>query len=258
MIDVAGGCNPLLRAFNPTSLALTSWLRSGATSGDVTTWPDALGGAGATANAARAPTAQSDKGLSFNGATPDVMGETLGAHNFHTGNLTRYIWVKPTGVTGNQTIYSIHIGAGGASARVLEIKLAGAALRIDIYVSGANGRRFTYNSMFSAGVARLIGLEFNSGGATEADKVVATRSGVILTASSVINLGSGGAITTLVSATGRALFGNFRDDATPSDFYTGLLGPNSYCRAGSAMAGATAGNMLQSARDALNAFEPLA
>lgn len=240
-----------------TQLGMTAWLRNSATSGDVTSWFSQLDSNHATANAARAGEAQSDSSLLMVAATPDVYAWPIAVSTFNVNYLTFYFWAKPTAVATNQTLLSIHIGTGGASARVLEIKLISAVFRIDVYSSGSNGRRFNFNAQAAAGTSRLWGFEFNKDGATENDRVVGTRGGVVLVPSSVVDLGTGGSPATLVSATGNILLGNFNNSAVASDAYGGQYGRNAFCRAGSVMDGVTSGTMTQTARDALNLFEPL-
>lgn len=258
MTDSGACCNPLLRAFSPTSLALTAWLRMLATSGDQTSWSDVLGGAAAAANAARAPTAQADSSLLFNAATPDVFAWQSGAHNFNVNNLTYYWWAKPTAVASTQMLISLALGTGGFGIRCLEVAFLNANFRVDVYVSGPNGRRFTYNTQAAAGTPRLWGIEYDSSGTLETDKLIVTRSGAEISPSSVTSLGAGGTLGALVSGSGSILLGNFHNSATVSNPYGGSYARNFYARAGSKMAGATRGNLTQAARDALNAFEPLA
>jgi len=257
MMMGSSGMPALLRAFSPTSLGLTAWYRSTATSGDVTQWADVLGGTAIMFNAARAATAQADKALSFNGATPDVGSVQLGANNFNVNHFAIFLRAKPTAAAGTQTLFAIMNGTGGA-VRCIEIRPTIAAFRVDVYsTSGGDGRRYSYNAQVAAGVARTWGVEFTSSGATELDRTVVSRDGSILVPSASVDLGAGGAPLQLVAATGRAVFGNFHDSAVASNPFTGLLGWDVFIRAGSRMAGATAGVMTQQARTNITTFEPL-
>ncbi len=257
-MQLPGRTNPLLRAFDPSSLGLTAWYRSGATSGDVASIPDVLGGTSIMFNAARAPTAQADKALAYTAATPDVGSILIGANNFNVNTLAVFFKAKPTAVATTQMLLSLNIGTNGAGVRCFDIAFASAALRLDVYSSGTNGRRLTYNTQVAAGTARMWGFEFFGVGAGENDRLVMTRNGAILTPSSAIDLSGGGSPTTLVNAAGgRMLWGNFNDSAVASNAYGGLLGWDIFIRAAARMSGATAGIMTQQARDNLNTYEPL-
>lgn len=241
----------------PLAQGMTAWLWETATSGDQATWERLLGNHDATATAGRQPAAGADSSLAFVAATPDAMAWAISGANFSTDYLAIYLWVKPTGVTGNQTLYSVHIGTGGASARSFEIKMATTALRVDVYSSVGNGRRHTFNSMFAAGVPRLIGFEFNKDGSGDG-RVVATRDAVVLTPTSVVDLGTGGAPSILVNVIGNAILGNFNNSASASDAFGGQLGRSLVARSGSKMTGVTTtGVLTQTARNALFAFAPL-
>lgn len=258
MPDGRSGTNPLLRAFNPTSLGLTAWYRSGATSGDVTSWAEVLGGAALTFNAARAPTAQSNKALRFTAATPDVGGVLIGANNFNRDYLGIVFRAKPSAVVTNQTFFSLNIGTAGAGARILDFMIASAALRVDVYSAGSAGRRYTYNSVAST-AARQWELSWNKDGAGENDRTIVFRDAVELVPSSSTDLGAGGVPTQLVAAGGggRILFGNFNDSAVASNPFGGDFGWDIFIRAGSRMTGATRGIFTTAARTNMLAFEPL-
>lgn len=243
----------------PLAAGATSWLWMSAGSGDQTTWPRLIGNHNAIANAARAPTAQADSSLAFTAATPDVMAWQISGANFSTDYLAIYFWVKPTNVTGLKTLYSIHLGTGGASARSLEIKMNGSGLRLDVYAAVNHGRRHAFNNVFASGVSRLIGFEFNKDGSGDG-RVLATRDAAVLTADSIADL-SATPMTPeiLVNVTGAALLGNFNDSAVASDAYGGSYGRSLVVRSGSKMSGVTTtGVFTQTARNALFAFAPLA
>ncbi len=242
----------------PLASGMTAWLRETATSGDQTAWERMLGTHDGVSNAARAPTAGADSSLAFTAATPDVMAWQSSAANFSTDYLCYYVWAKPTAVATNQTLLSLSNGTAGFGIRCLEVKLISAAFRIDVYFSGGNGRRFTYNAQAAAGTSRLWGFEFNKDfNVDESKRIIGTRGGTVLTPSSVTDLGTGGSPLTLINGTGLILLGNFNDSGVASDAYGGQLGKNVFARAGSPMSGVTEGLLTQTARNALNAFEPL-
>jgi hypothetical protein len=242
----------------PLAAGATSWLFEAATSGDQLTWERQIGNHDATATAGREPTAQADSSLLFTAATPDVMAWEISGANFSTDYLAIYFWFKPTAVATNQTLCVASIGTNGASARSFSIMSAGAALRVDLYASGTNGRRHTFNSFFSAGVSRMVGFEFNKDGSGDA-RLAMTKDAVVQTPNTIADLtGTPATPSILVNVTGRILFGNFNNSAVASDPVGGRYGRSLVARSGSKMSAATEGVLTQGARDALFAFSPLA
>jgi hypothetical protein len=242
----------------PLAAGATSWLLETATSGDQTVWERLIGNHNAIANSARAPTAQADSSLAFTATTPDVMAWEITGANFSTDYLAIYFWVKPTGVVGQQLLWSQHLGTGGASARSLEIYSNGTELRVEVYASVNHGRRHTFNSYFAAGAPRMVGFEFNKDGSGDG-RVVVTRNAVVLVADAIVDLSATPQTPAiLVNVTGNILLGNFNDSAVASRAYGGQYGRSLVVRSGSKMSGVTTtGVLTQPARNALLGFVPL-
>jgi len=238
--------------FSPSQVGASHWLLNSTESGDVTQWNSQFDSAHGTANAARAPTGLTGAGLDFD--TNDCVNLPIQASTFNTTYLGYYFWCKPDAVATSQTLISISIGTGGASARVMVLMFSSAALICDVFVSGTAGRRATVTSQAAAGVSRLWGFEYNNDKVGEGNKLTLTRDGAVLSPS-FSDVGVGGTLGSLVSATGDILIGNFNDGVT-SNPLNGVIG-RSLIAFNAPMSGATTGLLTTTARTQLLNFLPL-
>ncbi len=125
---------------------------------------------------------------------------------------------------------------------------AAGAIAAAAFVSGSNGRQGqTTNGVVTTGTVLGIGYEYNSGGATEADKLIITVNGVprALTFS---NLGSGGTLGQLPIIAGNAFL--FSQTTSPDNPMSGSVARNAYAF-DQAMPGVTSGLLTSDARLAL-------
>jgi hypothetical protein len=215
--------------FNPAGLSkVSAWLRNAATSGAVSTWESMLDANDASGPSGKEPVGGAGGLLTF--ATNDVMSWPLTAANNQTTKTGFACWIKqPSNIL--ETIIRIGTGTLGANVQKLAFFInTSRRLRFDAYISGADGRSFAtpINVIPAAGTAFWVRFAYDSAGATEADRVKIYINGVsagVLTGS---NLGAGGTIGTLPTATGNALIGN-SNNGVAAQAFNGEMGPNFYC-----------------------------
>jgi hypothetical protein len=215
--------------FNPSSLTkVTAWLRNAATSGAISTWESMLYYNDATGPSGKEPTGGTGGLLTF--ATNDVMSWPLNATNNQTTKTGFACWVKqPSNIL--ETVIRIGSGTLGATAQKLAVFInTSRRIRFDAFISGADGRSFAtpVNAIPAAGTSFWLRVAYDSGGATEADKVKIYINGVTAGALTGTNMGAGGTIGVLPTVTGNALIGN-GNNGVAAQALNGDLGPNFYC-----------------------------
>lgn len=238
--------------------AVSAWLRVASATSDsngVSSLPDMLNANPAVQSVdARKPVIEnSANGLPcMRFATNDALAWPLIAATNPTNKAGWGIWLKPDSASAAARVISISTGTNGATALKLRLSTNTTPdILLDAAVSGTNGRRGTSSTLITTGW-QFLTLEYDSSGATEADKLVATLNGI---ARSLVfsNLGAGGTLGVLPVVTGNAIIGNGQDGAASNPF-NGLIGPNIYAF-GSKMNDATQGLLTAAARIALMNYE---
>lgn len=170
-------------------------------------------------------------------------------------------WVRPTVMPGtNKTIWAISDEtAGAASNKKFQFFVtASGRLNLSIYEpagAGYQGRNAqTGNNGVILNTWQFITLEYNSAGATEADRTTITRNGVVMPLTFANIVPPIGTITTLRSVTGNSLLGSPANQAVPFQAFQGHFGPNVYVF-DSLMVGATSGLLTTEARSALMNYQ---
>jgi hypothetical protein len=237
---------------NPSSGALASALsktlreyslpNSTAVAGEYPTVVETRGGTSlAQTDADRKPAAATAaNGLpaaTFDGT--DVWLQTLESGNNGTAKWWMLMWVKPADLAAQQRLYNCTLGGlgGSASATRMRISLNGTTGRVsaDVFVSGNNGRNYTATSVGLAAAAwNSVYIQFDGTCTAEADldgvttdakfRVALGTTFIGLTASDV---GTGGAVSALLSAAGTAEIGASSNSDTPTSPLRngGQLGP---------------------------------
>lgn len=215
----------------PTSSGkVSSWLRlqaSSQTGGEWTNWVDVLNSNPGAINSARRPAVEaSANGLPIaTFATNDCVSVPLIANNNQTTKLGWAMWVKFGDLAATTALISIAPGTAGASAFKIQLFLTSTEQpRIDAYVSGSDGRRFTATSGLTQDTWTWIRLRYNSSLGGDANATVFVN-GTVVTGS-YANIGAGGTLAELAAPTGNLLIGNVNDSGSPSSPLNGSIGPN--------------------------------
>jgi hypothetical protein len=178
--------------------------------------------------------------MTFDGS--DVVPWPLAASNFNANKFGLALWLKPGNITTTQSIYAIYNTA--ATLRSIYIFMVNSGqIGIQIFIgNNTDGRQFnTANGVISAGVHNWLRFQFDSSKTNEADTDGATAdakvrlftgTGAVETARALTgsNIGAGGTLSTLRTATGSALIGGLTDADAPTTplVNTGVIGPNVY------------------------------
>ncbi len=231
-IDCDGGN---VTAWTPAQQSkITAWLRlqdATVVSGEYSSVPDKIQTNPAVSNAAR----QAAQGLAASGvpiatfATNDCLSWPIGTGNNGRDQKGFAFWCRmPALSSTTQQWVSIFTGTGGASAQQIQFYHSTTTVRVDAYISGANGRRL--QAFAPAGFVNnawvWLRMMYDSSQSTEATKLKVYVNGV-LQSPIFTSLGSGGTFGTLPSVTGNILIGN-QNDGVASSPLNGDLGPNFY------------------------------
>jgi hypothetical protein len=229
--------------FSPTQISsVKRWYRlaaSTAVSGEYPAVEEVLGGTDlAQTSANRKPAAAtSANGLpvaTFDGS--DLWLQTLESGNNGTAKWWAFFYFKAGDLAAAQRLYGCR-AAGGASANRVDINLnTDGSLSFFVFVSALNGRSYTTaGGLVTAGAWCSGYVQFDGTQPSEVDLDGATATAKSRVAVNgdfealvAADVGTGGAVTGLVSATGTAIFGATNDvDAPVSPFRNnGQLGPN--------------------------------
>jgi hypothetical protein len=170
----------------------------------------------------------------------DVWMQTLESGNNGTAKWWMLMWVNPADLGALQRLYNCTLGGlgGSASATRMRISLNATTGRVstDIFVSGNNGRNYVATSDgVSAAAWTAVYVQFDSSKTSEADgdgdsadskfRVALGTTFVGLTAS---DIGTGGAVSALLAATGTCEIAAVSNSDTPTSPLRngGQLGPN--------------------------------
>lgn len=217
-------------SFNPRDLsAVTAWLRlqvSSQSGGEWTNWVDVLNSNPGAINSARRPAvAAAANGLPIaTFATNDCVSVPLIANNNQTAKMGWAFWVKVGDLASTTALISVANGTGGSSAAKIQLFLSATEQpRIDAYISGTDGRRFTATSGITQDAWVWCRLRYNKDLGGDANATVFINGSVV--GGSYANIGAGGTLTDLPTVTGNLLIGNVNDGAASSAL-NGSIGPN--------------------------------
>ncbi len=236
---VAGGGS----GFSPLQVSsVKRWYRLAAStpvSGEYPAVEEVLGGTDlAQTSANRKPaTATSANGLpvaTFDGS--DLWLQTLESGNNGTAKWWCFFYFKAASLGSTQRLYGCR-ASGGASANRVDITLnTDGSLAFTVFVSALNGRTYaTTGGLVTAGAWTSGYVQFDSTQPSEADLDGATATAKTRIAVAgdfealvAADVGTGGAVTGLVSATGTAVIGATNDSDTPVTpiLNNGQIGPN--------------------------------
>jgi hypothetical protein len=230
-------------AFDPReSGKVKRWYRLAAStpvSSEYETVEEVLGGTDITqTDADRKPAAAtSSNGLpvaTFDGT--DVWVQTLESGNNGTSKWWMLIWVKPADFGATQHVLNCQ-GVSGASLQRMTLALGNGTgiLTFDIFVSGFNGRKYATGTALTAGGWNCLYIQFDNTRTSECDpdgdvedaKIRIALDGTFL-ALTPSDVGTGGTVSALLSATGTACIGAANNSDTPTAPYRsgGQFGPN--------------------------------
>jgi hypothetical protein len=240
LVNGRGGFDPL------ESGKVKRWYRlaaSDAGSGEYPALEEVLGGTDiAQADADRQPAASvASNGLptaTFDGT--DVWIQTLESGNNGTAKWWMLMRVRPVDFGGGQRLYNCTLGGlgGSASATRMRVSLNATTGRVntDVFVSGNNGRNYTAASVgLTVAAWNSVYIQFDNSLTDEADgdglnddakfRIALGTTFLALTGADV---GTGGAVTGLLAATGTAEIGAASNSDTPASPLRngGALGPN--------------------------------
>lgn len=165
-------------------------------------------------------------------ATFDASGDVMiwplnAAHNNGAQRVGFFFWVRPTDVASTQTVLSIGLGAGGASAAKILVELVNATIRVRVNVDASNVRQAVTGNVLTAGAWHGITIEYDGTKSTEATRCVVTLAGRVQTLSFSDSSGStSGMPTNLVVPSGNALVGGFADADSGTNPFVGDMGAN--------------------------------
>ena len=218
------------------------WYRlaaSTAVAGEYPSVTEVLGGTAlAQTSANRKPAAAtSANGLpvaTFDGT--DMWLQTLQAGNNGTAKWFVALRAKPASFGAAQRLYGCR-SAGGASTNRADVNLnTDGSLALLVFVSGFNGRSYTTPaSALAAATWAHVYVIFDNSKTAEcdtdgltADAKVRIAVGNTFLALTAADIGSGGAVTALLAATGTAILGASTDSDTPTSPFlnNGQFGPN--------------------------------
>ncbi len=245
--------------FFPTQVSgVSAWLRlpaSTAVSSEWETVVDALNSNPATQTSAnRKPAAAtSANGLpiaTFDGS--DMWVWPVAASNHSTTAWELLLWIKPASVAANQRVFACDTSSGASVNRIrVGLNASGGAQAL-IFITNADGRQFdTPNSVLTAGAWTFLRLAYDSAKTAEADldglttdakvRIFINGTAQALTGS---NVGAGGTIGALRTATGNNVIGAANDADAPVQPLTNgaQTGPNVYV-ANTALTAAQASNL---------------
>jgi hypothetical protein len=181
------------------------------------------GGASATqATAGRRPTGNADRSMTF--ATNDSLSWPLGAGNNQNTTPGICFYMKQP-VSALETIFAIYNGAGGASVRKLLVGTNTARrLVASAYISGNDGRQIStpVNSLPVAGTSCFARMSYDSAVGGDGCVTLAVN-GTAIGSLTGANLGAGGTLGVLPTATGNAVIGDLADGVAVVP-YNGTLG----------------------------------
>lgn len=184
---------------------------------------EAHGAAGLSqTNAARKPAqafaANGQPVATFDGT--DMWLMTLDAAGAGGNNATAewelHLWFKVADLAAGQRLFAVDTSTGADLSRLRVTVNTSGGVDVLVFITNANGRQFsTPNSVITAGAWAHLRLSYRAAGATEADKVKSWIGGAaqVLTGSDV---GAGGTIGALRSATGTGVFCAANDSSTPT------------------------------------------
>lgn len=229
--------------FSPTQVsALSAWLRlaaSEATLGEYDNVTDVLTNNDAVqADADRKPAAAtSANGLpvaTFDGT--DVWTWPIAASNHSTDKWELLLWVKPASLGAGQRVFACDTSGGATLSRLRVTLNTSGGVDVLVFITNSDGRQFsTPNSLVSAGAWSFLRIKYDSLGAAEADTDGLTTDakvrvfvGGTARALTGANVGAGGAIGALRTATGDNLIGAATNSDTPVSplLNGGQIGPN--------------------------------
>lgn len=234
------------QAFSPVdSGAIGAWLRLAAStpvSSEYQTIVDVLNSNPAAQTDADRKTAAgtSANGLpiaTFDGS--DVIPWPIAASNFNANKFGLSFWFRPGSITTTQSLYAIYNSAASLRSVYL-FQVTSGQLGVQFFIgNNTDGRQFnTGNGVLTAGVYNYVRLQFDSSKTAEADTDGATEDAKVrlftgtssetaraLTGS---NIGAGGTLSTLRTATGSALIGGLTDADAPTTPLVNntVMGPN--------------------------------
>lgn len=167
----------------------------------------------------------------------DCMRMPLGANNFSTSKFGLSRWLRVS-ASGNQTILGIF--NNDAAVRVLQLAVnAALGLFLNLWIgTNVDGRTYTTAAgVITAAAWRYVRLQLDMTKTNECDttgtdedakvRLFVGETGLPLTPS---NIGAGGALTTLRTPTGAAIWGGLNDSDTPSSPMANgsVHGPNTF------------------------------
>lgn len=204
--------------------------KSTAVSSEYPTIVDFMGGSSAVQTdadrvVAAATSSTNQPVMEFDGT--DIVTIPLSSANNSTTIWGPVFWFKPGSFAAGQALHYVTSPGLSGSADVARHRLnifSSGKINLDIFVSGLNGRSYTATSAtLVVGTFTHIRVAFNSSktnecdtdGATSDAKVRIFLDGVPI-ALTAANIGVGGTVSSLLSATGSALIGGANDSDTPT------------------------------------------
>lgn len=226
-----GGARGSFRGgFNPQSVtAIPTWLRLAAStpvSGEYETVVDVLAANNATqTGAVRKPAAAaSANGLpvaTFDGS--DVWAWPIAASNHSTDKWELLLWLKAGDLAAAQRVFACDTSGGATLNRIRVTLVSTGAVEVLVFISNGNGRTFaTPAGVFTAGAWVFLHVKYDSQATNEADTdgltvdaKVRVFTGGTARALTATDVGAGGTIGALRTATGNNLLGAASDSDTP-------------------------------------------
>jgi hypothetical protein len=158
----------------------------------------------------------------------DMLVWPVAASNHATGKWEILLWLKPSNVASTQRVFACDT-ASGASLNRIRVSLNNTGgIDVTVFITNADGRTFsTPASVLTAGAWTFIRIAYDAVGATEADQLRVFIGGASQ-AMTGANLGAGGTIGALRTATGNNIIGAANDSDTPVTplLNASQIGPN--------------------------------
>jgi hypothetical protein len=221
--------------------AIKAWLRLAASTAVSAEWETVVdvlnSNPAAQTDADRKPAAATSANslpvATFDGT--DVWVWPIAASNHSTDKWEILLWIKPASLGAAQRVFACDTSGGASLNRIRVTISATGTVDVLVFISNADGRQFSTPAVISAASWAFIRVAYNSSATNEADTDGLTADakvrvfvGGAARALTGANVGAGGTIGALRTATGSNVVGAANDSDTPVSplLNGGQTGPN--------------------------------